>query len=168
VHLAAADYRLQRLEAAEYAIICSEIEAPAPLPKPTNPKSPNELEDLLPHEPAIDSRDIAAAFINAHAHLDHLHKIEVHLRRAYNRTWDRLQRMQKERKNIPLDEALKQSQIWATYEATRTNHPHNIPPRHPAIDEKGKLIVYPKDHPMWRPAKKEDEDESDDKNSKIE
>ena len=31
-----------------------------------------------------------------------------------------------------------------------------LPPRHPAIDEKGKLISYPKDHPMYRPKDEED------------
>ena len=27
----------------------------------------------------------------------------------------------------------------------------HVPMRHPAIDEKGNLIKYPKDHPMYRP-----------------
>ena len=31
-----------------------------------------------------------------------------------------------------------------------------LPPRHPAIDEKGKLIKYPQDHPMYRPNDEED------------
>ena len=94
-------------------------------------------------------------------------KAEVYLRRAYNRTFDRLERMQKARLKMPLDVAMKQTQLHATYEAIRTTCPKcnadnpdawksKVPPRHPAIDEKCKLIKYPKDHPMYRP-KNDDE-----------
>jgi hypothetical protein len=136
--------RLLRLEAAEYATLCADIE--------TDP---------------TDAREIATAYLNNGEALDQLHKIELHLRRAYNRTWDRLERMQKERKKMPLDQALKQTQIHATYEAIRTTCPkcnagypdawkEKLSPRHPAIDEKGKLIKYPNDHPMYRPKDEED------------
>ena len=129
--------RLLRLEAAEYALICSEME--------TN---------------TGDAREVAAAYLNNAAALEHLQKAEVHLRRAYNRTWDRLERMQKERRKMPLNEALKQTQIYATQEAIRTNRPELIPQRHPAIDEKGNLIKLHPGDPMYRP--KEDKEEGAD------
>ena len=80
---------------------------------------------------------------------------------------------------MPLDEALKQSHRWATYEAERTNRPQDLPTRHPDIDKKGKLKKYPAErtgsgetssslgsvvrdkqtpHPLYRP--KEDEVET--------
>ena len=34
-----------------------------------------------------------------------------------------------------------------------------VPARDPRIDEKGNLIIYPKDHPMWRPKKGDEEDD---------
>ena len=129
--------RLLRLEAAEYALICSEME--------TN---------------TGDAREVAAAYLNNAAALEHLQKAEVHLRRAYNRTWDRLERMQKERRKMPLDQALKQTQIYATQEAIRTNRPELIPQRHPAIDEKGNLIKLHPGDPMYRP-KEHDTDDND-------
>ena len=150
--------RLMRLEAAEYALICSGIE----------------------QDPG-DAREVAAAYLNNAAALAHLQKAEVHLRRAYNRTWDRLERMQKERHKLPLDQALKQSQVWLKYYsqkgngdlaertgpgetasnlssvvrdkgvgAIRTNRPELIPQRHPAIDEKGNLIKLQPGDPMCR------------------
>ena len=91
------------------------------------------------------------------------HRIEAHLRRAYNRTWDRLERMQRERHKMPLDEALKRTQIWLNAEARRNNRPQDIPARDPRIDGQGKLIVYPKDHPLWRPKKSEEDDDNDTK-----
>jgi hypothetical protein len=39
-----------------------------------------------------------------------------------------------------MDQALKRSQIWLTYEATRANNPHLMPARRSLIDEKGNLI----------------------------
>jgi hypothetical protein len=60
--------RLLRLEAAEYALLCADIE--------TN---------------TGDAREIAAAYLNNGEALDRLQKAEVHIRRAYNRTWDRLE-----------------------------------------------------------------------------
>ena len=124
--------RLMRLEAAEYAILCADIA-----------------------EDPSDAREIAASYINNGEAVEKLQKAEVHLRRAYNRTWDRLERMQKERLKMPLNEALKQSQIWATSEAIRNNRPQDIPQRHPDLDEKGNLKKYPAGHPLYRP--KEDE-----------
>ena len=132
--------RLKRLEAAEYALICSDIE--------TNPN---------------DAREMAAAFVNNGEALDRLHKAEVHLRRAYNRSWDRLERMQKERHKLPLNESLKRSQVWLTAEALRTNRPKDIPSRHPDIDEKGQLKKYPQGHPLYRPKNEDKDDHEDDK-----
>jgi hypothetical protein len=138
--------RLLRLEAAEYALICSNIES---APSPTDEFTINDQE--------LDPRELAASIINNTAALDHLQRAEIHLRRAYNRTWDRLERMQKAREKTPLDVSLKQSHQWATYEAQRTtcpkcfanDHPgvpledawkFKVAPRHPCIDEKGTLI----------------------------
>ena len=36
-----------------------------------------------------DAREVAAAYLTNTEALDRLQKAEVHLRRAYNRTWDR-------------------------------------------------------------------------------
>ena len=130
--------RLLRLEAAEYALICSAIE----------------------QDPS-DAREIAAAYLNNATALEHLQKAEVHLRRAYNRTWDRLERMQKERHKMPLDQALKQTQIYATQEAIRTNRPELIPQRHPAIDEKGNLIKLHPGDPMYRPEEPDDKHDNE-------
>ena len=102
--------RLLRLEAAEYALLCSGIET-----------GPERTDEFVVRDQELDAREIAAAYVNNAAALEHLHKAEIHLRRAYNRTWDRLERMQKERHKLPLDQALKQSQRWLTYEAERTN-----------------------------------------------
>ena len=102
--------RLQRLEAAEYALLAGNTEA--------DPE---------------DCREIAAAFQRAAADLEALHKIEIHLRRAYNRTWDRLEKMQKERHKLPLDESLKRSQIWLTYYAQKeklTRERNQAEPQH--------------------------------------
>jgi hypothetical protein len=140
--------RLLRLEAAEYALICSSIE--------TDP---------------TDARELAAAHINNSEALERLSKAEVHLRRAYNRTWDRLERMQKERRKMPFQEAIKQSQTYGTYEAKRTtclkcaerDHPNvdpsqawkrNVPPPHPDLDENGNLKKYSQGHPLYRCPKK--------------
>jgi homoserine kinase len=68
--------RLMRLESAEYALLFADME--------TN---------------TGDGREIAAAYLNKAAALDKLQKAEVHLRRAYNRTWDRLERIFKD--NLP-------------------------------------------------------------------
>ena len=136
--------RLLRLESAEYALLCADIE--------TN---------------TGDAREIAAAMLNNADALERLHKAEVHLRRAYNRTWDRLERMQKERLKLPLNEALKQSQRWATYQAQRTSCPKctaadpnewkkHVPPLHPDLDEKGNLKKYPPATRCNRPKDKDD------------
>ena len=77
--------------------------------------------------------------------LDRLQKAEVHLRRAYNRTWDRLERMQKERHKLPLNESLKRSQVWLTAEAQRNNRPQDTPCQHPDLDEKGTYGPWPED-----------------------
>jgi hypothetical protein len=116
--------RLLRLEATEYALLCADMETDTG-----------------------DAREVAAAYLNNSDALEKLQKAEVHLRRA----WDRLERMQKERKKLPLNEALKQSQIWATAQAIRNNRPQDIPQRHPDIDEKGNLKKYPVGHPLYRP-----------------
>ena len=76
--LAMLSARLQRLEAAEYALLLGNIEA----------------------DPS-DCRELAVAFGRASTQLDQLHKAELHLRRAYNRTWDRLDRIQKDRHKLP-------------------------------------------------------------------
>jgi hypothetical protein len=147
--------RLLRLESAEYALLCTDIE--------TN---------------TGDARELAAGYINNGEALDGLQKAEVHLRRAYNRTWDRLERMQKERLKMPFNEALKQSQRWATYEAQRTSCPKctaadkaadptaheqwksKVPPPHPDLDENGNMKKYPAGHPLYRPKNnREDEDD---------
>ena len=120
--------RLLRLESAEYALLCADIE--------TN---------------TGDSRELAAGYINNGEALDRLSKAETHLRRAYNRTWDRLERMQKERHKLPLDESLKRSQVWLTAEAQRNNRPQDVPSRHPDLDEKGNLKKYPAGHPLYPP-----------------
>ena len=103
-------------------------------------------------------------FANNTATLEHLQKAEVHLRRAYNRTWDRLERMQKERHKLPLDQALKQSQVWLTAEAIRTNRPELIPQRHPAIDEKGNLVTHKPGDPVYR---SKDDDSDADRNDPV-
>jgi hypothetical protein len=139
--------RLQRLESAEYALISANIES--------NPIDPIMGDPV----PTLDGHQIAANFAQNAAALDQLHKIEVHLRRAYNRTWDRLAAIQKERHKLPLDESLKRSQIWLTAEAIRNNRPQDIPRRHPGIDEKGKLIKHEPGHPLYRP--NEDDDQVD-------
>jgi hypothetical protein len=108
--------RIQRLEAAEYAFLAGNID-----------------------EDPADARALAEAFHRCGDDLDRLHRSEVFLRRAFNRTMDRLERMQKERHKMPLDQALKRSQIWLTYEATRTNNPGLMPARSSLIDEKGNL-----------------------------
>lgn len=120
--------RLLRLEAIEYALMCSGIES-----------DPN------------DAAEVAAAYLNSAPHLDRLAKAEAHLRRAYNKTWDRLRGMQNERKNTPLDVLLKQSQLWATYEAKRTSRENLTAQRHPDLNEKGKFPVYEPGHPMYHP-----------------
>ena len=103
--------RLQRLEAAEYALLAGNIEG-----------DPPELTgESVVSDQQIDAREIAAAFQKCAADLEALHKIEVHLRRAYNRTWDRLEKIQKERHKLSLDESLKRSQIWLTYYAEKEN-----------------------------------------------
>jgi hypothetical protein len=130
--------RLLRLESAEYALLCADIE--------TN---------------TGDARELAAGYINNSEALDRLQKAEVHLRRAYNRTWDRLERTQKERHKLPLDESLKRSQVWLTAEAKRNNRPQDIPARHPDLDEKGNLKTYPAGHPLYRPKKDPSEDSND-------
>jgi hypothetical protein len=155
--LAMLSARLKRLEAMEYALAMANIEGPPAMID----ESPND--DDVPPTPQIDARDLTASYLTSLDQIERLSKIETHLRRAYNRTWDRLMRIQKARKQMPLDEALKQTQRWATYEALRTNQPNRVPARDPRIDEKGKLIVYPKDHPLWRPKKGEEYDERDHK-----
>jgi len=116
--------RLKRLEAAEYALLMSNIE--------TNPD---------------DAREYAAAYVNNATALAQLQKAELHLRRAYNRTWDRLERMQKERNKLPLDEARKRSQHWLTYCREKANIDQ---PERTSV-EKGKLIKHEPGHPMYRP-----------------
>jgi hypothetical protein len=96
--LATLSARLQRLEAAEYALLLGNIEA----------------------DPS-DCRELALAFQKAATPLDQLHKAELHLRRAYNRTWDRLERMQKDRHKLPLDESLKRSERWLNYYHQKEN-----------------------------------------------
>jgi hypothetical protein len=116
--------RLRRLEAAEYALICAGIE--------TNPH---------------DAREVATSFVNNAEAVERLHKAEIHLRRAYNRTWDRLERIQKERLKMPLDEALKQSQIWATSEAIRTP-PRTHSPTPPRSRRKRQTQAIPARSPL--------------------
>ena len=111
--------RLQRLEAAEYALLAGNTES-----DPT------------------DAREIAAAFERAAPAMDQLHKIEIHLRRAYNRTWDRLEKIQKERHKLTLDESLKRSQIWLTYYAEKGNQ---------ARPDFNETIKYAKDAPPYGP-----------------
>jgi hypothetical protein len=107
--------RLQRLEAAEHALIAANIES--------NPIDPI-MGDAVPH---LDGNQIAANFRQSAAALDQLHRIEVHLRRAYNRTWDRLAAMQKERHKLPLDESLKRSQVWLNYYHQKANLTQPMP-----------------------------------------
>jgi len=157
--LAMLSARLKRLEAAEFALLLGNIEG-------TPPKEPAPFDlayddaDLNPNQP--DSRALASAYQNSLDTIERLHKIEVHLRRAYHRTWDRLERMQKERLKLPLDEMLKRTQAWQIAEAKRTNQPQNIPDLHPDLDEKGKLKKHPKGDPLHRPKKDDEEDETDD------
>jgi len=141
--LAMLSARLQRLEAAEYAIFCSQIETPPPTGGPErkgSPRTPSgadsvlrdqEMGDADNHEPQIDSRYIAAAFLNTHDQLMNLHRIEAHLRRAYNRTWDRLRMLQKERKKSTAQELSKQTQAWISAKEETRNYsfdPDDFPP----------------------------------------
>jgi hypothetical protein len=114
--LAMLSARLQRLEAAEYAILCSQIDVPPETAQPADPKPSSEkpCHDiyLTAQQNEIDARQIAAAFLNTQDSLDRLHKIEVHLRRAYNRTWDHLRMMQKERRKLTPQENAKRTYHW--------------------------------------------------------
>jgi len=122
--LAMLSARLQRLEAAEYAIFCSQIEAPPTDVQSTERKgrSSTSCEDSsVLRDQELDSRYIAAAFLNTHDQLMNLHRIEAHLRRAYNRTWDRLRIMQKERRRISPEEMRKRTHHWQSEENERTS-----------------------------------------------
>src|SRR5207248_1251349 len=122
--------RLKRLEAMEYALAMANIEAPPKLIK-------DPYDDVTPPTPQIDYRDLTSSYLQSLDQIECLSKIETHLRRAYNSsTWERLATMQKERKKLPLDQMLKQTQIWGTYEALRTNQPNRVPARDPRIDER--------------------------------
>jgi len=116
--LAMLSARLQRLEAAEYALLCSNIEAPAPSPNKETSKNSDEPKE----NEQIDSRELAAAFLNTQDALAHLHKIEAHLRRAYNRTWDRLKQMQKERRKLSPEEMRKRTHQWLSDEHERRTY----------------------------------------------
>jgi len=61
--LAMLSARLQRIEAAEYALLCSEIEAHAPTPPKAVSKSDRD-SDIEEPDQALDSRSLAAAFLN--------------------------------------------------------------------------------------------------------
>jgi len=155
--LAMLSARLKRLEAAEFALVMGNIEG-----TPPKESAPFDLAyddaDLNPNQP--DARALAAAYQTSLDTIERLHKIEVHLRRAYNRTWDRLERMQKERLKLPLDEMLKRTHHWQVAEAKRTNRPQDIPAPHPDLDEKGKFKKPEKGDALYRPKDKDDEDEN--------
>ena len=160
--LAMLSARLQRLEAAEYAIFCSQIEAPAPGPdtassdtspeRKGSPRTPFEGDSVLrDQEQEIDSRYIAAAFLNTHDQLMNLHRIEAHLRRAYNRTWDRLRMLQKERKKSTAQELSKQTQAWISAKEETRNHsldPGDFPP---LPDKSGPTTFKADDEPGLHP-----------------
>jgi hypothetical protein len=57
--------------------------------------------------------------------------------------------MQKERLKMPLDQALKRSEIWLSYESKRTNNPGMAPAHDSRIDEKGNFVRM--DQPYDRP-----------------
>ena len=91
--------RLQSLEAAQFALIAGNTDGtPQTIENPES-YTDSELHDL--RQP--DTRDVAIAYERCLDTLERLTKIEVHLRRAYNRSWDRLERMQKERLKLPLE-----------------------------------------------------------------
>jgi hypothetical protein len=125
--------RIQRIEIIEHALLAGNLE----------------------NDPS-DGREIAAAYLRVADEIDRLHRIEVNLRRVCNRTWDRLERMQKERLKMPLDQALKRSEIWLSYESKRTNNPGMAPAHDSRIDDKGNLIRM--NEPYERPKPKSDGD----------
>jgi hypothetical protein len=91
--------RLLRLQSIEYVLLCSEIDRPQNEAKSTN-SDPNEFE-------------LTAAFLNNEAQLTRLSRAEAHLQRAYNRTWDRLLQLQKDRRKLAserTDDVAKRSQ----------------------------------------------------------
>ena len=152
--------RLQSLEAAHYALIAGNTEgAPQKIENPEN-YTDGELHDL--RQP--DARDVAIAYERCLDTLERLTKIETHLRRAYNRSWDRLERMQRQRHKMPLDETIKRTQTRLTTEAIRKNRPQDIPAQHPDLDESGKFKQYKKGDPLYRPKDDPEDDETDDQN----
>jgi hypothetical protein len=95
-----------------FALIMGNIDGPPATTEP--PLSPgrqsgdrpalylyDDFNEGQPLDYAIDSRDLAQAFTAAGDALDRVHKIETHLRRAYNRPSDRLQRLQRDRLRPP-------------------------------------------------------------------
>jgi hypothetical protein len=156
--LAMLSARLQRLEAAEYAILCSQLDAP-PEPAPAaserkgHPSTSCEDNSVLRDE-TLDSRQIAAAFLNTQDDLDRLHKIEVHLRRAYNRTWDRLRHIQKERRKLTPQENAKRTYHWICAQEQRQKPEPDLgdlPPL-PSAEDTPPLDPdrYPPPHPETR------------------
>jgi len=140
---------------AEYALVLGNIEG-----EPPKPKTKDDGYDLDIDQP--DGREIAAAYKRAHDDIDFLRKIETYLQRAYNRSWDRLERMQRERHKLPLDEMLKRSHHRLTVEALRRNRPQDIPALHPDLDEKGKFKKHEKGDALYRPKDKPSKEEIDD------
>ena len=151
--IAAYSARILRVQMAGHALVLGNIEGEPPI------ASPEHTDKSIVCDQEMDGREIAAAYKRAHDDIEFLHKIETHLTRAYNRTWDRLERMQKERNKLPLDEMLKRSHVWLTAEALRKNRPQDAPALHPDLDEKGKFKKREKGDPLYRP-KDDDEDDN--------
>ena len=85
--------RLLRLQSIEYVLLCSEIEPSVS----TTTAEPNEFK-------------LTAAFLNNEAQLTRLSKAEAHLQRAYNRTWNRLLQLQKDRHKLETPQNSKRTQ----------------------------------------------------------
>jgi hypothetical protein len=125
--------RLARLETAEYALLAGNTEGE--YPQIENPQSYTDTELLEMLQP--DARATAAAFTQTLDTLERLNKIETHLRRALNRSWDRLERMQRTRRKPPSSLDRTGNSPKRTHQRPTDTPPKENPPSTPEDFEAG-------------------------------